>query len=275
MSTMAAPTNRPSAAPSEQSFLGQVSAFAGRATRRSFRSSETIVQTVLFPLILLLTLLAAFSNAVEAFDGGDPYAQRLVPALVVSGVMFGSVGAAFGLLSDLQSGFMDRVHSSPISPAALVVGIVIAELARAFGAIVVLVAAGHLFGFRFQNGLIGAIGFVIVAVGVAAVIVWIGLAMATVAKSFETMTPPLSALFLILLFFSRGLVPLDAYPGWAQAIVRISPITAAVELLDGLSRGGPLAGPALRATLWSIVIVVVFGGFAIRRLVTASNRSGG
>ncbi|MEM9566199.1 MAG: ABC transporter permease [Actinomycetota bacterium] len=259
-STVGAPT-----ASSTAGMGAQVAAFASRALRRLSRSSETVVNTTIFPLLLLLTLLAAFSEAVEAFEGAD-YAQRLVPTLVVSGVMFGSIGAAYGLLGDLQSGFMDRIRSLPIAQLSLLIGIALAEVVRALAAIVVLVAVGHLFGFRFLDGLMSSLAFVVVGALLGPVLVWIGMAMATVASSLETLGPPIGAIFLLLLFFSQGMVPLEAYPGWAQPLVELSPITAYVVLLDGLARGGPVAEPAVRSLIWSVIIVVGFGGMAAYRL---------
>lgn len=239
-------------------------AFIGRSARRFVRSPETIVSTIAFPLLLLLTMLAVFSTAVESFEGGD-YAQRLVPTLVVSGIMFGSMGTAVGLFVDLESGFMERIRSMPVPAAAPLVGLVVAEVVRAVAAVAVLVGVGSAFGFRFHDAP-GAVGFVAIAALCAVSITWIGLALATVAGSQETLGPPLNALFLVLLFFSQGLVPLEAYPGWAQPIVELNPATAYVMALDGLARGGELLGPILASLAWSVALVAVFGFIAVRRL---------
>ncbi|MEM9606911.1 MAG: ABC transporter permease [Actinomycetota bacterium] len=239
-------------------------AFTGRSARRFVRKPEIIINTVAFPVLLLGTMLAVFSSAVEAFEDGD-YAQRLVPALVVSGIMFGSTGTAVGLFTDLQSGFMQRIRSMPVPSSAPLVGLVLAEVVRALAAVGVLVGVGYVAGFRFDS-FVGAIGFVIVAAVAAVSVTWIGLAMATGAKTQEALAPPLGALFLVLLFFSQGLVPLEAYPGWAQPLVEFNPASAYVTSLDGLARGGELAGPLLRAGIWSVLLVVVLGTVAIRRL---------
>lgn len=239
--------------------------FTGRSIRKIFRRPDTIVSTVIFPALLLLTLLAAFSTSVEAFEGDD-YAQRLVPGMIVSGVMFGSVGAVVGFWIDLNSGFMDRIRSMPVTPVAPLVGAMLAETARAMVAVVVLVGVGYGFNFRFENGALPVVGFFVVA-GVAAMsLSSIGLAVATIAKSQEAISGPLGALFLVMLFFSKGMIPLDGYPGWAQPIVKASPSTAYVDLLDRLARGGPLWQPALIAAAWSIGLLGVLGGFAVRHV---------
>ena len=239
--------------------------FAGRSVKRYVRDAEMVVNTVAFPVLLLLTLVAVFSTAVEAFDDG-PYAQRLVPMLVVCGVMFGSVGTAVGFFTDLRDGYMDRVRSLPVAAAAPLAGAVLAEVVRAMSSAVVVAALGHAFGFRFANGPAGLVGFAAVVALAALSVVWIGLAIATVARSQEALAPPLGALFLVLLFFSRGMVPLDAYPGWAQPVVRFNPATAYVTALDRLARGGELTAPILAAVAWSAGLIAVCGTLASRAL---------
>ena len=241
--------------------------FATRSYKRFLRTPETLINTIGFPIVLLLTLLAVFSTAVEAFDEG-PYAQRLVPMMVVSGLMFGSIGTAAGLFTDLGGGYMERIRALPVAPSGPLIGVVLAEIGRAITALVALVAVGYAVGFRFDNSPVAIAGFVLVSVLVAISVVWVGLAMATVARSQEALVPPLGALFLVLLFFSRGMVPLEAYPGWAQPIVRFNPATSFVTALDNLGRGGELARPILGAVAWAMALTAVFGFIAVRGLRT-------
>lgn len=247
------------------SLLAAAPIFATRSYKRFLRTPETLINTIGFPVVLLLTLLAVFSTAVEAFDEG-PYAQRLVPMMVVSGLMFGSIGTAAGLFTDLGGGYMERIRALPVAQSGPLIGVVLAEIGRAITALVALVAVGYAVGFRFDNGPVAIAGFVLVSVLVAVSVVWVGLAFATVARSQEALVPPLGALFLVLLFFSRGMVPLEAYPGWAQPIVRFNPATSFVTALDRLGRGGELAGPILSAVAWAVVLIAVFGFIAVRGL---------
>lgn len=246
-----------------RSLLAHSPVFAGRSFKRFIRSPDNVVSTVGFPLLLLLTILAVFSSAVEGFDEG-PYAQRLVPMLVVSGLMFGSLSTAVGFFTDLGQGYMQRIRTMPVSPAGPLVGAVLGEIGRAAVALAVLVAVGYGFEFRFTNGIVPAIGFCLMAMLASVSIVWIGLAMATVARSQEALGPPLGSLFLVLLFFSRGMVPIDAYPGWAQPVVRFNPATSYVTAMDHLARGGDLAKPILGSLAWSAGLVAVFGTIAVR-----------
>ncbi len=247
------------------STLSRYGVFVRRSVVRFGRRPDTVVATVMFPLVLMLTMLAVFSTAVEAFDNGD-YAQRLVPGLTVSGILFGSLGTATGFWIELETGFMDRIRSMPVPALGPLIGTVAAEAVRAVMAVFVLVAVGSFFGFRFEQGVVWAVPYLAVAIAASWTFAWIGMFMATVATSQEALVPPLNAIYLVLLFFSEGLVPLDAYPGWARPIVEWNPATAYVTLLDGLARGGPLVRPGLLAAGWSVAIIVVFGSLAVRRI---------
>ncbi|MEM7273795.1 MAG: ABC transporter permease, partial [Actinomycetota bacterium] len=182
--------------------------FADRSVRRLLRSPEIVIATAGFPLILFLSLLAVFGSAVQDFEGTDSYAQRLVPTLIVSGLMFGSIGTAVGYFTDLNDGFMDRIRSLPVAASGPLAGAALSEAIRALVAVVVLVAVGYPFGFRFSGSIVEIVLFVLLGMLGAFTFVWLGLAFAGSADTQESFGPPLSALFLFLLFFSEGMVPL-------------------------------------------------------------------
>lgn len=247
------------------SLLAAAPIFAARSCKRFIRTPETLINTIAFPIVLLLTLSAVFSKAVEAFDEG-PYAQRLVPMTVVSGLMFGSIGTATSLFGDLSSGYMERIRSLPVAQLSPLVGVVLAEIGRSMTALVGPVAVGYAVGFRFDDGPVSVAGFIGVSILMSVPIVGVGLAFATVAPSQEALASPLGAVFLVLLFFSQGMVPLEAYPGWAQTIVRLNPATSFVAVLDQLARGGELIGPILGAVAWAVGLTAASGFIAVRGL---------
>ena len=247
------------------SLIGSSLAFADRSVRRFRRSPEMVITSVVFPLLLLLTMLAVFSTAVEDYVGGS-YAQILVPGLVMSSVIFGTMSTATSFYTDLTNGFTDRVRSMPVPTAAPLLGMLASELIRSMLATVVLCGVGTVFGFRFTAGPLCALGFVATVALIAVSVVWIGVWSATRASSQEAVGPPLNAVFLVMLFFSGALVPREAYPDWARTVVAVNPASAYVTLLDHLARGGELVGPLSSALAWSAALIAVFAGLAVRSL---------
>lgn len=254
-----------------------VAALSRREVMRTLATPAVIVQAVAFPAVLLMVLLAVFGSAVEDFSGGEPYVQRLTPALVISGAAFGSMGTVLGLFEDRSSGFFDRIRLIPFGGdttdgaglrglRAMMLARSISEHARVFAGTVVLTALGAVFGFRFEAGLGRALAFFVLATIFGASFCWIGFALATKGSSMEAVVPPVSALFLILLFLSHGMVPIEAFPDWVQPVVEVAPSSMMMLTLQRLSGGGEVAGPLLGALAWTIGFTVVFGLIAAKGL---------
>jgi daunorubicin resistance protein C len=243
----------------------EVRALTRRELLRTVRNPPAAIQSVAFPAILMLVLLAVFGEAVGEVDG-LAYIQRLAPALIISGAAFGSAGAAVGLFTDLGGGVWARLRTLPITRTGTLVARWIAEGGRVLGGTLVLGLIAVALGFRFRNGVLPALGFVPLAIACGASFCWIGFALAVRAKDQESLVPPMSAIFLVLLFLSRGMVPIDAFPGWAQPIARNTPTSVMVEALQNLANGGALVGPVLGALAWAAGITVVFGALAVRGL---------
>jgi len=244
-------------------------ALARREFLKTIRNPGAMIQSVVFPAMLLMVLLAVFGTAVGDLDG-TPYIQRLAPAMVTTGAAFGSLAAAVGLFGDRQSGMFARIRTMPsrsrLAPLAPVLARSISEHARVAGLTAMLTAVAFAFGFRFDNGVAAAVGYAVLAVGTGACFCWIGFSLASRASTIETVAPPISALFLVMLFLSRGMVPIQAFPGWIQPVVRFSPTSVIVLALQRLANGGPLVWPIVGAILWTAAITVCFSALTVRGL---------
>lgn len=235
---------------------------AGRGMRRSLRMPPVVIQTVLFPILLLLVLAAVFGDLVSEATGRD-YAVAMVPLMVLTGAMFGGVGTGAGLVQERMDGLLDRFRAMPTHRASLLAGRVVAEVGRVLVATVVLVAVGYPLGFRFQAGVLAAAGFLLVVAGMAVAFTWVILAVAIRAGSPEQVIT-LSPAFLLLMFLNSGFVPVTAYPDLVQPLVRVNPLSSAVEALVGLSYGGPVLVAVLQTAAWVAGLSAVLGFLAIR-----------
>lgn len=251
-----------------------IGALTHREVRKAVRTPAVTVQSVIFPVMLLLVLLAVFGAAVGEVDAA-PYVQRLAPALVISGAAFGSLGAVTGFLQDRDGGVFGRLRLAPFPTRrqhgvlAYLIARSAGEHVRVFTTAMVVTAVSTVLGFRFQAGLVRAAMFFVVATLVGASFGWIGFALAARSSSMETVVPPANALFLVLLFFSEGMVPRQAFPGWAQPIVQVAPASVMTQALQRLAWGGELRGVLLGALGWALGITLVFGALTFRGLTSA------
>lgn len=242
---------------------GDAALCAGRSLRRLSRSPITVVQSVMFPTVLLVVLLIAFGRVI----GGtvEAYSQRLVPQLVVAGGAFGAAGTGMAVLSDRVTGMIDRFRSLPIHRPAYLLGVVGADAARACAATVVLVAVGHLPGFRFDQGALSTLGFFALAVAFSTIWAWLAVLLGLRAGSPEAVGSAMNGPVLMLFFLSTGFVPVEGFPAALQPIVRANPLSCAVNALIGLSSGGPVLIPVLQVTAWIVGLGGLFGIVAVRR----------
>ena len=68
---------------------------------------------------------------------------------------------------------------------------------------------------------------------------------------------------LPLYLFSTGFYPLSVYPGWAQPLVRVSPLYHGVTLIRSLAVGE--VGPSLIGHVGYLVALGWLGVFVLRR----------
>lgn len=236
---------------------------AGRNLRRLSRSPVTLVQSVAFPSLLLIVLLISFGRVV----GGsvDAYVDRLVPQLVVAAGAFGAAGTGLAVFADRQTGMIERLRSLPIARSSFLIGTVVADVGRTLVAAVVMVAIGHIPGFRFAAGAPAALGFFALATAFGTVWAWAAINLGLRSRTSETVSSILSGPVLVLFFFSTGFVPAEGFPPALQPLVRANPLSCAVDALMGLSQGGPTLVPVLQTLAWTVALTALFAPVAIRR----------
>jgi ABC transporter DrrB family efflux protein len=239
---------------------------AGRVFRRSLRMPEVVLQTVVVPVGLLFLLLAVFGEVVPTGTAAgldrDTYASRLVVLMVLSSAVTGGIGSGTALIAERRQGLLSRFRTQPVPRVAPLAGRVLGDAARSLVGAVALVAVGHIIGFRFSAGPLGALGFFGLALLYASAFGWLVTLVALRARSLETVHA-LNPLFVLLLFVNGALVPVDSFPGWAQPLVAAAPHTAAVDALVGLAGGGPLLHPMMAMLAWVVGLTAVFAPLAV------------
>lgn len=261
------------AALSPRRVVGDIALVAGRNLRKVQRSPGLIVFSTIQPLMQLVLFVFIFGS-IASIGGGIAYRDFVVPAVLVQSIAFAAMGSGVGIAYDLQSGMIDRFRSLPIARSAFLVGRTVSDSLRLGLQSLLLVAASLVIGFRFHNGLAGAVGMIVVVVlfGIALTTfsAFVGLAV----KDPETVQPAVFIPVLPLVFTSSAFAPVSKLPGWMQPIAKINPITYAIDTARGLALGpGVLykvsgihlsTAFAIFAVYW-VLIVGVFTALAVHR----------
>src|SRR5215831_9348183 len=96
-------------------------AIQGRNLLGYIRTPQLLVFSTIQPVIFVLMFRYVFGGAIK-IPGGIPYVDFLMPGIFVQTVVFGSMGTAIGLSTDMQSGLLERFRSLPMARSAVLVG---------------------------------------------------------------------------------------------------------------------------------------------------------
>ncbi|MGO3328312.1 ABC transporter permease [Gordonia sp. (in: high G+C Gram-positive bacteria)] len=248
--------------------LAQVAVHTGTLLKSWSRDPGILVQSLAFPTFMLLMFQLVFGKSVTALGSGDSiYGNTGLVALV--GALYGTIATAMTLIHERDTGLLSRMWTLPVSRSGFIGGRLTAEAVRTGLATVVLFLVAMTMGFRFEQGVLSALGAWVVpmifAVGVAAPVI----ALATVASGTQSVQF-LGGVFLFLLFFNSGFAPISEYPGWLQPVVRNQPMSPAIDAIRALTEGGPITGPLVATVVWTLGLLAVFGPLAVRGYRRAS-----
>ncbi|MFD4353249.1 ABC transporter permease [Nocardia sp. NPDC058518] len=220
------------------------------------RNPVTLLETLLIPCLLLVMLDIVVGGQIEKFTGGDAL-YGSVPMVALVGALSGAIASGVLLGRERDAGLLARFWVLPVHRASGLVSRILAEGCRILLGAVAVVIVGFLLGFRFHQGPLAALVFMLVPVV-------FGLAFATIVTAVAVYTAKASLvegitiLTTLMMFFSTGFVPLVAFPTWIQPVVRNQPMSVAVDAMRGLSDQGPIARPLLLTLAWSGGAVLLF-----------------
>jgi len=273
MTAVAERTMGPVGAPSARVRLGWAVTDTLTITRRNLlvwmRVPAYLVFTVVQPVIFVLMFRYVFGGAIAVNTPGG-YVNFLLPGIIAQTAAFACFGTAIALAQELTKGVIDRLRSMPMARSAVLTGRLVADTLRMLITILIVLAVGYAVGFRFSNGVVPAIGMVVLAtvfgVAMATISAFTGLAIGD-----EESVQAFGLIWLFpLTFLSSAFVPISTMPGWLQAFANNQPVTYVVDAMRGMALGGPIATPLWKATAWLVGIFVVFIPLAVRAYRRAS-----
>lgn len=225
----------------------------GRNLRHILRNPEQIAVMLLIPTMMLVIFRYMFGGAVAT--GGTSYVNYLIAGILVISVGTNSMPTAVGVRQDLNDGIVDRFRAMPMLSSAVIIGHVVATVARTTVSTVVMILVGLLLGFRPQASPVQWLAVFGLLWLLAAAMAWIAALFGLLARTVEGA----SGLSLILLFVpyaSSAFVPAHTLPEWLRVFVEHQPLTLVMDTVRPLLLGTPTSGQAGLAVLWWSAILL-------------------
>lgn len=233
---------------------------SGRTLRGWSRTPTILAQALGMPVAMLLIIVFMFGNTIETATDRDAL-RGLVPLMMTTGPMFAGTASAAGLVTERQTGLLTRFRTLPGPVSAPLSGRILAETLRGTVGAVLILIVGFLLGYRVDGplGVLGILGLAaLLSLAMSSLLTWVGMTVSTPEATVAALP-----VLMILLFANTGFMPVDGFPSYMHGIVRVNPLSRAVEAMDTCAGNGGSVVPAL---LWFAVMTVI--GLALVALVS-------
>jgi ABC-2 type transport system permease protein len=176
----------------------------------------------------------------------------MLAGIVTFTIVGNGVSGAMPLLWDKETGYLDRLMSMPIARSSVIVSRFVFQVAQQSAQILLVVLVALVLGVRIAAGPLGLLVILVAAALLTMSVTAAFSALAYAVPQHGTFFAIAGFVTLPLLFMSNAFVPLDAMPGWMEAVARLNPLTYAIEAMRTLVVDGWDAGVG-----WSLVVLAL------------------
>ena len=235
-----------------------------------FRQPQLLVFATIQPVMFLLLFTYVFGGAIRFATGGD-YISFLLPGVIIQTIIFASTNTTVGLSVDLSKGMIDRFRSLPMSRAAVLAGRTTADTVRGTVTITIMMIAGFLIGFRFEDWGTGLLG-ILLAIAFGHAFTWIGATIGLYVKDPEAAQVAGFIWMFPLTFASSIFVPTQTMPDWLRAFAENQPVSVVANAVRDLMTGTINPDDITIALIWIVGIIAVFMPLAVWQYAKVSSR---
>ncbi len=242
---------------------GDAAAIAWRGLLTYRRVPQLLVFSTIQPVVFVLMFRYVFGGAIHV--PGVNYVDYLMPGIFVQTSVFGAIGTAIGLASDVKSGLLERFLSLPMARSAVLMGRTLADLTRNVFVVVLMSGVGYLVGFRVLSGALEFIAALALVLAFGYALSWVFATIGLLLKDPESAQAAAFPIMAPLVFASSAFVPVVTMPGWLQPFAAHQPVSVTASAARALILGTPAQSYLLQSIGWIIGILVVFIPIAVWR----------
>lgn len=240
---------------------------AAAVTRRNLiayrRVPELLVFSTIQPVIFVLLFRYVFGGAIVV--PGVDYVDYLMPGIFAQTVVFGAMGTAVGLATDLQSGLIERFRSLPMARSAVLAGRTSADLVRNVLVLTLMCVVGLLVGWSggpSAGAFLAAMGLMLLFGYTCS---WIFAVVGLMVRDPETAQAASFPVMAPIVFASSAFVPVASMPDWLQGFATYQPLSVVTTASRALLLGGEATSWVLGALAWCTGIVAIAAPLAVAR----------
>ena len=249
-------------------FVRDTVSVAERALRSIPRDPEATVPALFIPVLMYVMTVGSLKDVAEDIPGLN-YRAFQIPVAVLFAVT--GISRAITVVTDIQTGYFDRLVISPVNRLALLMGLMIADFALVVALTVPVIIMGFIAGVDFETGAPGILVFMFLS-GLWG-LVFTGFPYAIALKTGNPAAVNMSfLLFFPFLFMTSLFVPQEAMTGWLGAAADYNPVTYLLAALRSLISNGWEPMTLLSGLAATLAVGVVSIGMALMALKGRATR---
>ena len=208
---------------------------ASRSIRGVFREPEFFIPAFIVPVFFFAVNVGALQDFAQQSGAVVDFKAFQLPVAIIFAVT--GISRASALVTDIQSGYFDRLLLTPIRRPMLLLGLMAADIVSIVMLTIPVLILGLLLGVSFQTGLLGMVVFIMYGA------FW-GLAFAGFPYAIALKTGNPAAvnssfiLFFPFAFLTTSFLPKEALTGWLSTVATYNPVTYVLEGLRSLISDG-------------------------------------
>ena len=252
-----------------------VRALGWRSVKQTFRRPQLLAPIIVFPTLLLAVQTGGAGGAVNlpGFPPVQSFLQFMLAGAMMQSLILAGNSGAIALAIEIETGFTDRLLSSPIARFTIVLGRLAGTGALALFGTLWFFAIGLLFGAEIEGGVGGALVALVLAAAAALAIGGI-IAAVALRTGNTSVVQGLFPLVFVVLFLSTAFFPQDLMVEPAKSIAVYNPLSFIVEgirepIISGISASD------LRDAVLSIAGIALVSAYLSSRALRYRLRTGG
>jgi len=238
-----------------------------RAVREILRYPEATIPVLFIPLFFLAVNIGQVSPTFPSstpFLQGQGYVAFQLPVSLMFAVATATSGLA--LVTEIDSGYFDKLLVAPIRRTSLILGRLTADLVRGIaGSALVLLVGLLIFGAHVESGPAGAALVVLLAALFGVAYAGFGILVALTTRNVQA-TNTSFLLFFPLLFLTPNFVPFDRLSPAMETLARINPVSYVIVGIRSLIIDGWVVDKILVCLGVILVMGVVLTGLSLRAI---------
>lgn len=212
---------------------------------RFLRQPSRIVGALLTPVIFWFVIGSGLGTSFQATTGEAGFLPYYFPGSLALIVLFTAIFSTISIIEDRQEGFLQGVLASPAPRAAIVLG-------KALGSTTLAVLNGLVFLLLLPfSGLTPSVFGIAAAIACVTLLglalSGLGIMIAWPLRSTQGFHAIMNVALVPMWLLSGALFPATGASGWVQVLMRLNPLTPAVEMIRGFLTGIPVENFATAA----------------------------